>query len=59
MGAGLSVEWIGLRQAGALLAVGWAAVAALPALARLDAEPKDKGVTAVDAGAASPAVTGQ
>ncbi|MET9645264.1 MFS transporter [Streptomyces syringium] len=63
LGAGLLVEWIGLRQTGALLAVGWAAVAltvaALPALRRLDAEPKDRGATAVDAGAATPAVTEQ
>jgi MFS family permease len=42
LGAGLLVEWIGLRQTGALLAVTWGAVAlavvTLPALRQLDME---------------------
>lgn len=60
LGAGLLVEWIGLRQTGALLAVSWGVVAlsavALPALRQLDEGKKDDGTAEATAELADPTV---
>ncbi|MET9660188.1 MFS transporter [Streptomyces sp. NPDC006510] len=60
LGAGLLVEWMGLRQTGALLAVSWGVLAlvvvALPALRQLDTGKKESGETEATAEPADPAV---